>query len=252
MHNQIVLYHRPDGFNSLLMPRIILVVILILFWNFQSLSQDVPDLVDDIPPSKGFTSIDAIETSFNNARRAEEIQLGLAPNTMPDLILPRQEVWDEFTPEMKMLFLINDEKLSRNGISYNPKSQLNEKLLVPFQCYYSGMHDALNIMSQSHAQDMLDNDFLGHVGTDGRDTEDRLKDITLFVDEISSLFAENFYFFTSSDPINLIEQLVAAIYAWIYEDKIVAFKHRQIIFIPKTVAEHGGLSFIDNHQEMDN
>lgn len=227
-------------------------IITFLLFIYFSHAQEVPDLVSDIPPSDGLTSITTIEASFNNARRQEEMQLGLQANTMPNLDLPNQEVWDEFTLEMKMLFILNDEKKARNGISYVSNGRKNEKLLVPFQCFYSGMHDELNTMSQEHAQDMLDNEFLGHVGSDGRGTEDRLKDIDNLVGEISTLFAENFYFFQSSDPIDLIEQLVAAIYAWIYEDLIVQFKHRRIIFIPKTAGQHSSLSFVDDHQELEN
>ena len=81
-------------------------------------AQSPANLIFDVNASHGFSTTQAIENTFNNGRRQEEIQLGLPTNSISNLNLPSDAIWDDMSDEAKMLFLLNDERTSRAGINY--------------------------------------------------------------------------------------------------------------------------------------
>ncbi len=112
------------------------------------------NLNQDIPPSDGFLSVTAIANTYNNARRQEEIQLNLIPNSIQDLFLPPQSEWDNMSRQEQALYLMNDERTARAGIDYGSGPVKG----LAFQ----GIGEGIDIVSQAWAQYLYDNEVFAH------------------------------------------------------------------------------------------
>ncbi len=75
------------------------------------------DLSDPVV-SGGFNSVADIQAGFNNAKRVEEGQFCLSQNSIADITMPSQAVWDNLPSDEKFLFLINAEREARAGLDY--------------------------------------------------------------------------------------------------------------------------------------
>lgn len=105
----------------------LLILPLALFAIF-SFAQSPPELFNLIPYDSNPTiagnqfdrlSIAGIAAGFDNGRRNEELQFLIPPNTLGNLIMPSQAVWDAMSTDEKVLFLVNEERTARHGIDYN-------------------------------------------------------------------------------------------------------------------------------------
>ncbi|MFZ6026185.1 MAG: carboxypeptidase regulatory-like domain-containing protein [Chloroflexota bacterium] len=148
-----------------------------------------------------------IQAAFNNARTAENTQLG---SQVPALALPDQSTWDSMSDGEKALWLINRERIDRG--------------VAPLH----GLEANVTAVAQTYAQYLLDNDAWGH-DANGQDPWQRLDGnpaIGACHDFLN--VAENLYVFVSTaPPIALpIEQ---AVYGWMYDDSGSGWGHRHAI-----------------------
>lgn len=98
-----------------------------------------------------YGGVDDIAGACNYARRQEEFQLGFTANTLPDLLMPTQAVWDGLVDEAKALYLINDERAARVGIEAGV-------LGLPL----AGIEQNIVGLAAYYAQYLHDNDATGH------------------------------------------------------------------------------------------
>lgn len=100
-----------------------------------------------------WTDLTIIAQGFNNARRQEEAQLGLGNGAIDNLVLPSQAVWDNMSIDEKFLFLINNERTSREGIDYGNG---------PVKGWtFIGIDAALDQVAQDYADFLLANNAIG-------------------------------------------------------------------------------------------
>ena len=222
-----------------------------LFSLLVSGQEEVPDLTADIPAITDFLTIENIEANFNHARRQEEIQLNLPANIMPDLVLPAPDIWNNFTDEQKVLFIINDERMARNGIDYNAFGK--NGLLIPVDvCIFQGMLMRIQEIAGSHATYLEENDIFGHIDENGNDAFERVEGDPVITGNIEQLkFIESLALFASTNEGDLAEAAVLLLFALVYEDEQSFFKHRQMLLLSKFDFDgeannpHG--LFTDNH-----
>jgi len=94
----------------------------------------------------GYLDVLDIQNAFNHARRIEENQFCLSTNSISNLIMPSQSIWDNMDLDERFLFLINEERKSRSGLNYclgeGPVSGL------PF----TGVETNIDDIAQAHAE----------------------------------------------------------------------------------------------------
>jgi len=104
-------------------------LVLTILWTFFSSTQaqTPPKLTSNIsfdvntavPGLQGdFIAVIDIQAGFNNARRAEEKQFCIPTNSIKNLQMPFQSVWNAMSIDEKFLFLLNDERKARAGLNY--------------------------------------------------------------------------------------------------------------------------------------
>ncbi|GAB5519368.1 MAG: hypothetical protein RhofKO_16190 [Rhodothermales bacterium] len=198
----------------------VLVVALLAMWSLLATAplqaQMPPPLTSNISPCCGFTTIANIQDSFNNARRQEETQLGAAANSIANLTLPAN--WDTLSDEEKAFFLVNDARTSRAGVTYSDRTVIG----LPLQM----MESHLQQLIVNHNQDMIDNNFWSHTGSDGRGPFTRMDDDATLggtCDEFM-IVGENLYVGVGGSHDRLVE---TAVFTWIYQSN----GHRQAILI---------------------
>jgi len=84
------------------------------------LTSNIPFDTDLTMPNNqgGYTDVADIELGYNNAKRMEEVQFCLAANSIVDIVMPSQTVWDNFSYDEQFLFLANAERTARAGLDY--------------------------------------------------------------------------------------------------------------------------------------
>lgn len=205
-------------------------LIVALLVNYSVWANSPPNITTDInwkddSHNTVGAGVTEITTAFNYARRQEEIQLELTPNTITDLVLPTQTVWDGMTDDAKALYLLNDERTSRAGMQTGV-------IGLPF----SGIESSIDLISENYANLLHDTDTIGHYqpsndsSIDGPFTR---------IDNDSQIGAKNSgdchellnrsenlaYFVTSRTSTPLA--LERSIYAWIYDDASSGWGHRE-------------------------
>ncbi len=166
------------------------------------------DPTSDIGWSAGYSGVSDIQDAFNNARAAENSQLG---TSIPMLSLPSQSVWNAMSDGEKALWLINRERMDR-GVD-------------PLH----GLEENVTSVAQYYADYLLDNDAWGHY-EDGNSPWDRLASnsaIGACYDFLN--VAENLaYFATSGSSIDL--PIERSVYIWMYDDgDCCSWGHRHAI-----------------------
>ncbi len=210
-------------------------------------TQTVPDLTSNIPPSHGFATIADIEATFNNARRQEELQLGLPANTMSDLSLPDESTWDGYTEAQQMLYLLNDERVSRNGIEYDTGEQRTQIIPI-FLCPFEGMSSTLDGIAQGHADYLRENDMFTHIDENGDDAFERVQNHPDIIGKINLLFfVESIASIASTEPTGILVAALEVIYEFIFQDLVSEFKHRQMFLLGKQMMPG---YFVDDHEDI--
>ena len=159
------------------------------------------------------TTVASIETQFNAGRRHEEANRGLSGGTLGNLDLPSDFLNLDYKEQA--LILLNAERDARHNVNYPGSGTV---LGLPFE----GCEEDLSAVAQSHANDMQNNDFLGHTGSDGQSSYTR---ITSAFPSCTEGTAENIAWnsFTGS---GFICGVALAIYNFIYDDACCLWGHR--------------------------
>ena len=157
--------------------------------------------------SCGYTGVSSIQCAFNNARSAENYQLG---TSVPALTLPSPSTWDAMSDADKALWLTNRERIDR-GVDPLEGTEVN-----------------VTGVAETYAHYMLDNDCWGHE-CDGRTPWGRLADnpdIGACHDFLS--VAENLAAFAASGG-SIPLPVERSVYMWMYEDTAASWGHRHTI-----------------------
>lgn len=201
--------------------KIIFISLLLIGASTLMTGQSPTDIHTDIEPSHGFSTVAAIASSFNNARRNEETQLNLGNNVIDDLVMPAQLDWDNMSPEAKALYLLNDERTSRMGVNYGSG---------PVDGYpFEGVGTNLTAESQAYAAYLLNNNLFTHCPTSNNCPIDRINDAVGSSCQEFVPYTENIYVGLYSVAghhfTNAIEE---AIYKFIYDDASSGWGHRRM------------------------
>ncbi len=191
-----------------------------------------PNIQTNIPWSSNFTGVSAIMAAYNNARRQEEIQLGLPVNKLGNLVLPAQATWDSMSDDAKALFIINAERKARAGMMVGV-------IGLPL----AGVESHVDNVSKGYAQLLHDTDKTGHYQPSGDpNTDNPQKRLNAGVGSTCMEFmtrSENLAYFSASSttPIgasSIPSPLERAIYAWIYDDASSTWGHREAALLQDT------------------
>lgn len=187
-------------------------------------AQSPTNLTQDIEWIAGFTDTEDIEEAYNFGRREEELQLGLAAESLGFLSLPAE--WEVYSISQKALFLINDERVSRGGVDYGNGSVLGLPL--------DALEENMNNIAQNHANWLAANNEFSHTGENGWSPFDRIDNDPVLGNSTSCheflTRAENltgFWSSTSSIPM----PIERAIYGWLYEDASSSWGHREAVLL---------------------
>ena len=160
----------------------------------------------DIPWSCGISGVDSIQCAFNQARSAENAQLG---TLLPALTFPPQTTWNSMSDGEKGLWIINRERIDR-GITPLEDIETN-----------------VTGVAATYAHFLLDNDAWGHY-EDGRSPWERLADnqtIGACHDQLS--VSENIAVLVSTGGIPI--PVERSVYMWMYDDAGSGWGHRHAI-----------------------
>jgi len=168
----------------------------------------------------GNTTVAQIQTAFNNARTAENNQLGIS---LPNIVFPTQTVWDAKSDNEKLLWLINKERTARSCLALeNFETNVTE-------------------VATSYANYLVNNNTSGH-SADGKDPWTRLNKkpaISSCHDFLSR--AENIAYFVSS--INNLQSIIElSFYNWMYVDMTSSWGHRIAILLKDYTNNRGSVS----------
>ncbi|MEM7532855.1 MAG: hypothetical protein AAF639_11810 [Chloroflexota bacterium] len=184
-----------------------------------------------------FGGVEDVVAAFNNARRQEEIQLGLAPNTIGTLDLPSQAVWDTMSDDNKMLMIINEERVDRAGM-------MPDVIGLPLE----GVHPDIDSVAQNYADLLVSMNVFGHT-YDGGPYDRVARAFGACHETLSAV--ENIAAFYTPDGENelYIEQ---SVYKWIYVDAMANWGHRVSILLQDSDLATGNINmgFKDNVGEM--
>lgn len=194
-------------------------ILLLCGIGLPSFGQSPANLLSDVVPSHGFTTTLDIERTFNNARRQEEIQLGLPTNAISNLNLPSDAVWDIMSEEAKMLYLLNDERTARTNINYGSGPVKG----LPFTAVVQEVDD----VSNAYAQSLFINDAFTHT-LNGTSPSSRLGGaISNACTEFTSR-SENLYVSVSTANTGFPRTVERAVYGFNYDDASSAWGHREM------------------------
>ena len=185
------------------------------------IGQSPSDLISDIAESHGFSTVADIAASFNNARRQEEIQLGLGTNAIQDLEMPDQVTWDIMNNEEKALYLLNDERVARMGVNYGSG---------PVDGYpFEGVGQNLTLSSQNYAEYLMNNNQFTHCPTPSNCPTDRINAAVGSGCSEFIPYTENLYAGVNLLPNHTFPDAIASgIYNWSYKDDVDNWGHRRM------------------------
>jgi len=201
------------------------ITFLLLFFVWASIlpAQSPPDLMSDVTGLLSATrsyTVTQIEAVFNSGRRQEETQHGLAANSIKDLDLPDQSIWDSYSDDQKMLFLMNDERTSRAGVDYGSGPVKG----LPYQ----GVSGVLDAASQTYAELLISTSTFGHT-TGGTTSSGRIDAATGASCNAFNSFSENLAVAATNSSTNTFpSRIEASIFNWNYQDgACCAWGHRR-------------------------
>lgn len=157
-------------------------------------------------------SVEEIENQFNAGRRHEEINRNLTPGILGDLHLHPDFLSFNFAEQA--LILLNAERTARDGVNYGSTTYT----VTPLE----GAENTLCSVAQGHADDMQENNFFSHTGTDGKNSFMRITDAFPDCTESTS---ENLAW-NSIGGSGFIAAIPLAIYNFIYDDACCGWGHR--------------------------
>ncbi|MBP7273169.1 MAG: hypothetical protein KA974_04975 [Saprospiraceae bacterium] len=223
------------------------------FFQPKTSAQTAPNLPTDIPWDADVntagnqplynTKYD-VEAAYNNARRGEEVQLSLPPNSLGNLTLPND--WTTRSEDYRAFMLLNAERSCRMGINY-PTDAFGVVQTYP----YNSIEVNLDAISDSHALWCVANNVFQHNGANGITPFQRIANDPVIGSSCSEFInrAENIAIFGTSGTTNkmIIER---AIYNWIYANKLSGYVHRETVLLANmTVSGNTFSGYSDNYAE---
>jgi uncharacterized protein YkwD len=205
-----------------------LLLLPFLFILTTAYAQSPTDLNTDIGQASSHwfnnvNNITAVITTYNNARRAEEIQLSLPVNSLGNLtLLPN---WSSLSDDEKVFHLVNAERTCRLGVDYG----LGGVLGLPFE----GIEMSLDAAAQAHADDQVANNTFSHTGSSGSTPFTRIDAAVGAACTSFMSYGENLAAFFSLGGTNSLV-MEHAVYNWIYEDNSSSWGHRRALLIQDT------------------
>ena len=215
--------------NSKRITNFILISLISVISINNSNAASPPNIQTNITWSAGFSGVSDIATAFNNARRQEENQLGLAANTLGSLSMPSQAVWNGLNDDAKALHLINAERTARANMQ-------SGVLGLPL----AGIDYQLDLVSRNYATLLLSTNTTGHYQpSNDPNVDNPTNRINAKVGSQCKEFitrSENLAFFwtASSAPLNATSiplPIERAIYDWIYNDASSTSGHREAVML---------------------
>ncbi len=188
-----------------------------------------PNLQTNIPHNATPITVSDVIVAFNTARRQEEIQLGLAVNTLGKLKLPA--TWDAMSDDAKALYLINAERTARANMYPGV-------IGLPL----AGVESHVAAASKAYANLLIAQNQFGHYAPSGNSTIDNpTKRIA------AQVGANCMEFLTRSENLQIslmsIDSTVPltddgwprpierAIYDWLYDDSYEQWGHREALLL---------------------
>lgn len=222
------------------MRNLLLLLTICVIWECTVYAQSPRNLTADVVnPNPNFSSVINTENTFNAARRAEEMQLGLPTNSIKNLDLPSQAIWDGYSSDQKMLFLLNDERTSRAAIDYGDGPVKG----LPFQ----GVEAGQDGVSQNYAQVLHDNNAFTHT-YNGTTSGSRLSAAIPAGCRESIARSENLYGAGSFD--NSFPTIVeSAVFLFNYQDGSQGWGHREMNLLQDRDLMGRDWGFDDNNGE---
>ncbi len=165
-----------------------------------------PDPASDIIWTASGSTVDTVQEAFNQARQAENSQLG---TSLPTLSLPDQAAWTLLGDAGRALWLIQKERIDRG--------------IPPL----SGWETNVTGVSQYYANYLLTNNVFSH-NADGNSPTQRMKNNPTIGSCNDSYFGENIYNKRSTAP-NITLPVEKAVFVWMYTDAIPGWGHRHLI-----------------------
>ena len=189
-------------------------------------SQSPPDLTADIPWDENavtagnqqtYANKTAIDNAFTNARRKEEVQFGIATNTLGSLVLPTNYL--TLTQDQQALLLVNAERACRAGVNYSGTVVKG----LPLEA----IEGTIDGVSQAHMDWMIANNKWSHTGAGGLSPFQRIDNAVGTSCREFITYGENLAIFGSSSgvPPLLVAQ---SMYIWIFADASSSWGHRQM------------------------
>lgn len=195
---------------------------------------------DEEPNTAGnqqtFTDVGDIAAAFNNARRQEESQLGLATGTLGNLTMPSQTTWDSYDDNQKAFYLINDERVARadgwSGVIGLPLEGVETNISGIAQAFaeflittnqFGHQPASPNSPAGTTPPDRIDND--PEIGIKGAGPTDDCHEFLARSENIAA-------FWTSGNSIPLAVE--RAVYNWIYDDASSSWGHREAVLLQDT------------------
>ena len=166
-----------------------------------------PDLTADIAWSAGTTNVADIQAAFNNARAAENAQLG---TSLPAMVMPTQSEWNAKSNGEKTLWLVNSERTARG--------------VLPLQ----GVDPNVTGVAQNYANYLLANNAFSHTAN-GLDPWQRL-DLSLAINGHHDFLgvSENIFAFVTSGT-SIALPVERSVYGWIFDDSSSGWGHRHAL-----------------------
>ena len=104
---------RTSGKKPNILKCAILMIVFSLAIYILVHTQSPANLSTDIIAASGFSFVGAIQATYNNVRRLEEVQLNLGVNAIVDLDLPSQSALNTYSEDKKAQYILNDESTLR-------------------------------------------------------------------------------------------------------------------------------------------
>jgi len=163
------------------------IVALLLIPSAVARADSPPNLTQDIPWADTggtfdigagifdatFNGVEDTMAAFNNGRRQEEIQFGIAAGTLGTLDLPSQADWDMLSDDEKALHIANEERIDRAGM-------LPGVIGLPLQ----GLEPNIDAIAQSYAELLVSINGFDH-NFDGSPPERIDRDPVIGVDPVN-------------------------------------------------------------------
>lgn len=195
-----------------------------------------------------FTTTNDITTAFNNARRAEEAQLGLPSGCYGNLSLPSGYLLK--SDEERGLILMNSERESRGGMCGTDSTVLGR----PFE----SIEQNIQGLAQYYADYLVNNNATGHFA-DGMTPFERIANHPQIGDSAcvgleDSAQSNGYQFLPRAENIASLwtsgtenrMPIERAVFAWIYASKASGWGHREMVLLQNTDLTYEVYGFSDD------